>query len=401
MKPGASEARSRLFLATFSVLTTLATAELFARFLLRPAAAPVAEGTPISELSPTLGWRTRPNGAQRIRRVDFDVSVSLNRQGLRGPDLPYEPAKGARRLVIMGDSFAHGYYAEEPATLRGRLGEALMKCGVDVVNAGAPGYSTDQEWIYFNEEVKKYAPKEVVLLFYYNDLEFNVLPVGTANRPKPLFVEKNGELELVPPVLSNEAVRVPGDEAPPSARTAPRFHGSALWSFLAVRLQRSRPDWSRSLAGLGLAPEVSTQPPGEYLPFGAKDTGERRRVEEMWKRTAAILRGFRDDVRKEGAGLTVFYGPSRFEANDDAWAFVQRRYGGERVWTRDAVRARLSRLLSDIDIPLIDALSFFQDAEKGGASAYLAVDGHWNARGNEIAYQALYPAMRRAFACGA
>ncbi|HQZ17730.1 MAG TPA: SGNH/GDSL hydrolase family protein [Vicinamibacteria bacterium] len=398
MKRRAGEWRSRLLLATFSTALTLGLAEVGARVLLRPAPPPPPDGTPISEISPTLGWRTRANGAQRIRRGDFEVTIAINSLGLRGPELPYEPAPGARRLAIMGDSFAHGYYAEEPETLRGRLDAALKTCRVDVLNAGGPGYSTDQEWIYFLEEIRKYRPSEVVLLFYYNDLQFNIDRMGTANREKPLFLEKDGELQLVLPETDRTPLR--RGERTLERRRAPTFHGSALWSFAASRLQRSRPDWSRRLSAWGLAPDLSSEPPAEYLPFAPLGDRERASVEEMWKRTAAILKRFRDDVRGAGAGFTVFYVPARFEANEDAWAFVQRRYGPDRQWTRDAVRTRLQDLLVSLDIPMVDALPSFQAAERTGPAAYLAVDGHWNARGNEIAFESLFPLMRRAFSCG-
>ena len=399
MNPRAGEWRSRLLLATLSTALTLAVAEVAARALLRPAPPPPPEGTPISELSSTLGWRTRANGSQRVRREDFEVTITINRQGLRGPEIPYEPAPGARRLAIMGDSFAHGYYAEEPETLRGRLGAALAACQVDVLNAGSPGYSTDQEWIYFMEEIRKYHPTEVVLLFYYNDLEFNIDRMGTANRSKPVFVERDGALQLVPPVTAREPAGE-REERPGGRRRAPTFHGSALWSFAASRLQRSRPDWSRFLSAYGLAPKISTEPPAEYLPFAPHGPHERARVEEMWERTAAILSHFRDDVRREGAGFSVFYVPARFEVNDEAWTFVQRRYGPpERTWDRDAVKKRLQALLGSLDIPMVDANDLFRAAEKSGPPAYLSIDGHWNARGNEIAFQSLLPSMRRAFSC--
>jgi len=399
MKGRAGEWRSRLLLATFSFALTLAFAEFFARTLLRPTPPPPPEGTPISELSPTLGWRTRPNGSQRIRREDFDVTIAINSLGLRGPEIPYEPEKGARRLAIMGDSFAHGYYAEEPQTLRGRLAKALKTCNVDVLNAGGPGYSTDQEWIYFVEEIRKYHPSEVVLLFYYNDLQFNIDRLGTANRAKPLFLEKDGALQLIPPEIRRPAARV-REERTGERRRAPTFHGSALWSFAASRLQRTRPDWARSLSVWGLVPSTSSEPPAEYLPFAPADDRERVRVGEMWKRTAALLKHFRDDVQREGASFTVFYVPARFEVNDEAWMFVQRRYSGDRQWSREAVKTRLQTLLASIDVPMVAASAAFEAAEKAGPPAYLAIDGHWNARGNEIAFASLLPSMKRDFSCG-
>ncbi len=398
MRGRAGEWRARLLLAALSTGIALVLAEGAARVLSRPAPAGPPDGTPISTLSPSLGWATLPHGSQRIRREDFEVTVSINSRGLRGPEIPYEAAPGQRRLAIMGDSFAHGYYAEEPGTLRGRLATALQACQVDVLNAGSPGYSTDQEWLYFDEEIAKYRPREVVLLFYYNDLQFNVEGIGTADREKPVFVRKEGALELVPPRVQEPAAGVNQDKRV-EARGAPLFRHSALWAFLAARLQRSRPDWSRALARRGLAPELSERPPAEYLPFGPFDSGERARVEEMWRMTADILRSFRDDVRERGTGFSVFYAPARFEANDEAWAFVQRRYEAERPWEREAVSRRLASVLKSLDIPLVEATNSFRAAERSSRKAYLAIDGHWNARGNEIAFESLLPMMRRAFSC--
>lgn len=397
------EWRARLILATLSTLLVVGFAEVVGRALLRPTSGRVGEGTPISELSDTLGWKTRALGHQRIRREDFEVTVQLNSLGLRGPEVTYEAGPGVRRLALMGDSFAHGYYAEEEETVRGRLGAALEACRVDVLNAGGPGYSTDQAWIYFDTEIRKYNPAEVVLLFYYNDLAFNVERMGTGNREKPIFVEQGGRLVLVPPPPAPPRRRQRAGRMTQTAASrpgAPTFRGSVWWAFAADRLQRTRPEWSRSLSAYGLAPELSFQPPAEYLPFGPMDSGERARVEEMWKRTGAILARFRDDVRAAGAGFSVFYVPSRFEVNDLAWSFIQRRYEPGRPWNREAVRTRIAPLLASLDIPLLEATGAFVEAERSGSLAYLPSDGHWNARGNQLASESLLPPMRRAFGCG-
>jgi hypothetical protein len=64
------------------------------------------------------------------------------------------------------------------------------------------------------------------------------------------------------------------------------------------------------------------------------------------------------------------------------------------------VRTRLESTLASLDIPMFDTTDVFRAAEAANTRAYLAVDGHWNARGNEIAAASLLPAMRRAFSCG-
>jgi len=401
MRRRAAEWRLRLLLAALSIVLTVAVLEVAARVLLRPSAPRAALGTPISEFSETLGWRTRAGGAQRIRREDFEVTIAINSLGLRGPEIAYAARPGIRRLAVMGDSFAHGYYAEEPETLRGRLARALDSCELEVLNAGGPGYSTDQEWIYFTEEIRKYEPREVVLLFYSNDLQFNIEAMGTAEREKPVFVERKGRLELLTRRLSPPSEGDPGSMAQSPARpSAPTFRGSALWGFGASRLQRSRPDWSKALSGYGITPAVSLQPPREFLPFGPIDDHERALVEEMWRRTTALLQGFGDHVRATGAGFSVFYVPARFEVNDEAWTFVRRRYEPNRPWNRDAVSTRIESVLTALDIPLLEATEALRAAEKTEAKAYLPLDGHWNSLGNEIAFQTVFPAMRRAFSCG-
>ena len=403
MNARAPEWRVRLLLAAVSSAVTLFGAEALARILLRSPPSERAPGTPISELSPTLGWRTRPTGSQRIKRGEFAVTISINGQGLRGPEIAYRAAPGVRRLAIMGDSFAHGYYADEPSTLRGRLGVALQGCAVEALNAGSPGYSTDQEWLYFAEEISKYQPSEIVLLFYYNDLFFNLEPMGTGDRAKPVFEERGGVLVARPPAAKGVGPRrlqgEGGPEPVAQVRSAPTFHHSALWAFAAERLQRRRPDWQRRLSRAGLMPDLSVSPPAEFVPFGPKGDAERGRVEAMWKQTEELLRLFREDVRRSDAGFSVFYVPARFEVNDAAWQFVQRRYEADRPWQRDVVRQRLASVLTRLDIPMVEAGGEFARAERSARPAYFALDGHWNDRGNEIAFDALLPAMRRAFSC--
>ena len=79
-------------------------------------------------------------------------------------------------MLLLGDSITEGYSVEEPYTLRSVL-EALLNSRregrFEVINGGTAGYSTDQEYLFYRDEGVSYAPRVVVLLFYYNDVLYN------------------------------------------------------------------------------------------------------------------------------------------------------------------------------------------------------------------------------------
>jgi hypothetical protein len=386
-----AEWRARAVLVLCGASLGLVLIEAAARIFLRPVLPPAPS---LWEISPTLGWRNRPNSTLQIGnpRGEFASTITINAHGLRGPDLPYRATTQWRRLAIVGDSFAYGLGVDESETLAGRFAAALRPCRVDVLNGGNVGYSTDQEWLHYREEIQKYQPSETILLFFYNDLAPNLSREGTG-RPKPIFVLRNGELELIAPRPWDTGVARP-------RTTALTYRQSALWHFAADRLSMRRADWVRTLARIGLAPAVSLGSRDE-IPFGPMGGAEEGRVQEMWRVTAALLGRYRDDVRRGGGNFSVFYVPAPFEVNEAAWLALRRRFGLERPWRRDAVRAGLSRLLAGAEIPLFDVTESFRAAEANGPPAYFPIDGHWNARGHEIAFEALLPDVRRRLGCDA
>ncbi len=312
-----------------------------------PPRAGASPGTPISELSPTLGWRARAGGSQRIRREDFEVTVSINGVGSAGAGDPLRArarsSPGRHHGGLVRPRLLRGGAETLQGTARAR---PCNPAGVDVINAGSPGYSTDQEWLYFDEEISRYRPSEVLLLFYYNDLHFNLERVGTANRSKPVFEQKDGALELVPPVID------PATPDKRGARRPARRGGASVPGVGAVGL-RGRPPAAQPsrLVEVPLAvwPGAPTLDRASRGVPSLRAEGEARGA-NGWRRCGSERRRscgrFRDDVRQRGARLSVFYVPARFEANDEAWTFVRRRYDDDRPWARDAVRLRLTGVLA-------------------------------------------------------
>ncbi len=359
---------------------------------------PAPSTPPISRYHPVLGWEKVPGAVQRIVRPEFSVELRFNSLGLRGPERPYAKPAGTRRVLLLGDSFTEGYYAEEPETVRARLESALARgCGpVEVINGGTIAYSTDQEYLFFREDGRRYAPDVVVLLFYSNDLYYNASPVGPGNEPKP-FVERGDDgapvVHNVPVPQGNEGQlsRVQGGK-----RKLKPWRGSIALRLLSNRTVDSAPELHAALARLGLVEPVSTDPPREFWPYGP---GHGPEVKEMWDATDAILELLQRDVAAASARLGVLYIPVRFEVNDEVWELTKRRYRLGRRWDPFVVHDRLQEIAKRRAIPFVDPREALRAAEARSGGAYYTQDVHWNAEGNAVAARALEPFVRASLGC--
>jgi hypothetical protein len=88
-----------------------------------------------------LGWAHQPGQENLFTTKQFHTNVRINREGLRDREHSYERTNNTRRILVIGDSFAWGYGVEEDQRFSQLLETSL---GVEVINAGVSGYSTDQ-----------------------------------------------------------------------------------------------------------------------------------------------------------------------------------------------------------------------------------------------------------------
>jgi len=370
-------------LALASLTVCLLGLEGSARLLARHARAELAEsGPPIARHHPRWGWEKVPGVAKRIRREEYDIEIAMNSRGLRGPERDYQKPEGVGRILLLGDSFTQGYYVEEEDSARARLEGALAAraCGQwEVLNGGTPGYSTDQELLYYEDELARYGADVVVLMLYYNDLFFNVQHVGTRGLNKPVFQPVDGELEL-----TNVPVPEPRRERTPVPRPIPTWRGSAALEMLSARTGRSSPRLHRLLARLGLVSPLSLDPPRELWPFCALGSEEEAAVEEMWERTDLILQALNRAVKERGGELVLVYVPAIFEIDESAWEYLNDRYHPARSFFRNRVADRVRRLSRAQGVRVVDPRAAMRGAASSGRAPYFRWDGHWNEVGNEV-----------------
>jgi hypothetical protein len=106
-----------------------------------------------------LGWAPLPNASATFTGTRT-VTVRNNSLGLRD----VEPAGGRKPTVLfVGDSFVWGYDVEAGERFTEVLRAKLP--GARIVNAGVPGYGTDQEYLLLSRIWSAINPDAVVLMF--------------------------------------------------------------------------------------------------------------------------------------------------------------------------------------------------------------------------------------------
>jgi hypothetical protein len=121
--------------------------------------------------NPRLRFDLRPGSAVRA-----EVLYRVNAEGFRGEETTVEKPAGVRRVAVLGDSIAFGYWVADedgfPRQLEAMLNPAGAKGDrVEVLNFGVPGYNLDQEIEALRTKALAFSPDLVVLAFCLNDLE--------------------------------------------------------------------------------------------------------------------------------------------------------------------------------------------------------------------------------------
>jgi lysophospholipase L1-like esterase len=182
--PPARRGLRRLLAALLGLTLGLLAAELGVRMALDPHGAARADSRAklprwstlledgLLEGSPDSGLRygLRPG----FEGSALGVVYRTNSLGLRGPEVAPVPPAGARRILLVGDSYAYGLGVAEADALDAQLERLLAAEGqaprpTEVLNLGVPAYHTGQELAWLEARGFGLAPDLVLLLFFGND----------------------------------------------------------------------------------------------------------------------------------------------------------------------------------------------------------------------------------------
>lgn len=130
----------------------------------------INRGTVRRSPNPRLRFELRPKAI-----VHAEVEYRINGEGMRDVPRVREKAAGTRRVAVLGDSIAFGYWVAArdsfPAQLETLLGDAPGGAPVEVLNFGVPGYNLEQEIELLRARALGFAPDLVIFALCLNDLE--------------------------------------------------------------------------------------------------------------------------------------------------------------------------------------------------------------------------------------
>lgn len=152
-----------------------------------------------------LGWALRPNGA-----AGEYTATSHGFRGLKDWTTTSSIPRGKVRISVYGDSFTHGDGVPLKDTWAAQL--ERQRAGLEVLNFGVPAYGTDQAYLRFSRDGRKFAAHFHILGIWPENLarnlsviRFYLTPNGNLGGSKPRFVLASGKLAIVnSPVLSEQ-----------------------------------------------------------------------------------------------------------------------------------------------------------------------------------------------------
>jgi hypothetical protein len=354
------------------------------------------------EYDSLLGWRKIPNITGKHVTSEYAILERMNSKGIRGPEYSYERRNHEYRILVLGDSFAEGYTVEFrelfSEILKRKLNNNSNGKYYEVINAGAGGYSTDQELLFFQDEGKKYTPDLTILMFYDNDVWFNNQPKYWRGY-KPLFqLNSDGTLRL-----TNVPVPKP-DPAPlqsPPKRNFWKNPRDAIDNWLSkksyvYRLVQDRIENTAYLhkiamkIGLVEAPienkdDVHIIPiPKEFRVYQKESPAD---TTEAWKITEALLVKLKEESAAIGSELLIFYVPVRASIYLDEWERMKKQYGiSDDHWAIEQIRNDLMAVCQRNHLDCIDPVEAFRveaaRLQTRDKRLYFIWDGHWTAHGH-------------------
>ncbi len=188
-----------LVLVLMTIMIRFVMVESFLRAYFFGTMAQTFSSLPIMVPHPTRSIALGPGLEGWQQKLDFNVPVNVNAQGLRGADIGLKDDR--QRILIVADSTTYGSGVAVEHIIPTALAEELGSDQVEIINGGFATYNTVQELLFLEEEGLAFEPDLVILAFSPNtDIQTNTLALQRLHQRKTVrpyaSIDDNSQLQL-------------------------------------------------------------------------------------------------------------------------------------------------------------------------------------------------------------
>lgn len=327
-----------------------------------------------------IGWVHAPDSKGNFITGEYKTYLNFNSNGVRGPQVKYTKPEGQYRILILGDSFAEGYSVNFEELFSEVLKQRLNDQGksdrrFEVINLGVAGYSTDQEYLLFDNEGRKYQPDLTILMFYENDVWYNVQSKYWRGS-KPKFEFNQGNLFLT---------SVPGQGNAADSSEPPALKQKLIKNVRLIGLIKQAKERSAFLYRAGMVFGL-TKFPDELRVW--KKTADQD-IDNAWILTEHLIDHIHEDARLTGSQFLVVYVPSSASIYPQLWQETKFKYGiSDEEWDIHQNGKRLSEICRKLGISFVDPTVFLRqkagESQASNKMLYYKHDGHWTSQGHRV-----------------
>ncbi|MDR3612563.1 MAG: SGNH/GDSL hydrolase family protein [Candidatus Obscuribacterales bacterium] len=277
----------------------------------------IGEGESL-EPSQTLGCIHMP-GKMVTFRLEGYSHENLSSQRMRDVEHDIVKPAGVKRIAVLGDSTTEGLQVSMDETYARQLQNRLNANPIgynksdrfEVLNFGCASYSTGQERLLYQQQVRQFKPDTVVVLYNFGDSAENIFVPQSADHvtPRPYFhLEKGTEDSTSLYLVEDDSVlKMNTDVLQPNPIMDYIRRESRIFGVLSqqnLMLSINEPLYTKIKRVIGKIPFPGTVRHSTAIIHPAYDLPDAMQV------TAKIFSELNSEVQKDGARLIVVTFPN-------------------------------------------------------------------------------------------